>query len=88
MDGTPVQAILTRLTALFQEVFDDDEITLRHATTAQDIEGWDSLMHVTLMVQIEKRFGVRFSSAEVAGLENVGQLIELLQSRLEAVAAG
>jgi acyl carrier protein len=74
-----------RLEALFREVFDDDDITLSMSTTAADIDGWDSLMHVTLMVQVEKRFAVRFASAQIAALENVGQLVDLIDQRLHAV---
>jgi acyl carrier protein len=73
-------SILERLNAVFQDVFDDEDLRISLETTANDIEGWDSLMHVTLMVSIEKAFQVRFSSAEVAGLKNVGELVDLIQS--------
>jgi acyl carrier protein len=70
--------VLTRINEVFQDVFDDDEINVSRATTAEDIEGWDSLMHVTLMVNVEKAFGVRFSSSEVASLKDVGELEDLI----------
>jgi acyl carrier protein len=70
--------VLIRVNQVFQDVFNDDEISVTPATTAQDIEGWDSLMHVSLMVNIEKAFGIRFSSSEVASLKNVGELVHLI----------
>jgi acyl carrier protein len=70
--------ILDRINEVFQEVFDDDEIRITRDTTAQDVEGWDSLMHVTLLVNIERAFGIRFTSSEVASLKNVGELADLI----------
>jgi acyl carrier protein len=72
---------LNRINEVFREVFDDEELEVTRATTALDIEGWDSLMHVTLMVNVEKRFGVRFSGSEVAGLKDVGELSDLIESK-------
>lgn len=69
---------LTRLTAVFHDVFDDDSIVLTRETTAADVEGWDSLMHVTLMMSIESAFKIRFVSSEVTGLKDVGQLADLI----------
>jgi acyl carrier protein len=74
MDNT-----LERLNEVFREVFDNEDLSVTPATTAKDIEGWDSLMHVTLVVNVEKAFGVRFSSSEVASLKNVGELIQLIE---------
>ncbi len=73
MDNT-----LERLNEVFREVFDNEDLSLNSTTTAKDIEGWDSLMHVTLIVNVEKAFGVRFSSSEVASLKNVGELVQLI----------
>lgn len=73
--------VLARLNQVFQDVFDDDELSIRPETTAQDIEGWDSLMHVTLMVNVERAFGIRFTSTEVASLKNVGELVGLIARR-------
>jgi acyl carrier protein len=74
--------VWSRVNQVFQEVFGDDELAVTPETTAQDVEGWDSQMHVTLMVNIEKAFGIRFSSSEVASLKNVGQLVDLIERRL------
>jgi len=73
--------VLNRLNQVFREVFDDEELTVTEKTTAQDVEGWDSLTHVTLLVNVEKVFGVRFSSSEIASLKNVGELIDLIGRR-------
>jgi acyl carrier protein len=70
-----------RLTEIFRDVFDDDELEIARTTSAKDVENWDSLSHVTLIVQIEKAFGVRFTSAEVANLQNVGELIDLIERK-------
>jgi acyl carrier protein len=72
------------LTAVFRQVFDDDELTIGPGTTAKDIESWDSLSNIRLVVAVEKRFGVRFNIGEVAALQNVGQLLQLIKKRLGA----
>jgi acyl carrier protein len=79
-----MDAILERVNEVFQEVFNDDELRVSPVTTARDVQGWDSLMHVTLLVNIEKALGVRFSSAEVASLKNVGELVDLIRSKKKA----
>ena len=82
---TPVAALasptLNRLTEVFHEVFDDDDIELSRETTAADVEDWDSLMHVTLILAAEREFDVRFNSTEVAQLHDVGQLIDLIDAK-------
>lgn len=70
--------IMARLTAVFRDVFDDDELTVFPAMTAKDVDEWDSLMHITLVLAVEKEFGVKLNAAEVGRLENVGQMVELL----------
>jgi acyl carrier protein len=70
-----------RLTRVFREVFDDDEMEISDATTAADVEDWDSFTHVTLVVSCEKEFGVRLSPAEVGRLKNVGQMLDVLVAR-------
>lgn len=72
---------LARLTEVFHDVFDDDDIVLTRDTTAADIEAWDSLMHVTLMLRVEGAFKVRFNAGDVTGLKNVGQLVDLITAR-------
>ena len=70
---------LARLNDIFQDVFDDDELRITRETNAADVPGWDSLTHVTLLLNVEKRFGLRFSSAQVASLNSVGDLVDLIE---------
>jgi acyl carrier protein len=76
-----MNSTLAKLEGLFQEIFDDDDLTITRQSTAKDVDGWDSLMHVTLVVQVEKAFGVKFTSSEVAGLKNVGDLVDLVDRK-------
>jgi acyl carrier protein len=80
-------AILDKLLAVFRDVFEDDELEISATTTADDVDGWDSLMHVSLMINVERAFGVKFSSTQVASLKNVGELIDLVTARLAAKGA-
>jgi acyl carrier protein len=66
------------LTTIFTDVLDDDHIVLEDETTANDIEGWDSLSHIRLIVAIEKKFRIRFSASEVSSLRNVGEMLDLI----------
>lgn len=68
--------ILHRVEEVFRDVLDNDEITLAEATTANDIEEWDSLTHVELVRAVEKAFGVRFTSAEILSWKNVGEMVD------------
>ncbi|MBA1184190.1 acyl carrier protein [Stutzerimonas nitrititolerans] len=74
--------ILDALTQLFHDVFDDDSIELTPETTANDIDGWDSQAHVTLIVAAEQRFGIRFRTAELESLRNVGHFVQLIGAKL------
>ncbi|MFC7738782.1 acyl carrier protein [Roseomonas sp. GCM10028921] len=76
--------VYSNLTSVFQEVFDDDTLQLTPETTADDVEGWDSAAHVSLIVAAEVRFGLRFRTAELESLHNVGEFAQLIQSKLEA----
>lgn len=76
-----------RMTEIFRDLFDDDAIELRRDTTADDIEDWDSVTHVELLVEIERAFGIRFNTGEVAGLENVGEMVDLIEKRVAGAGA-
>jgi acyl carrier protein len=69
------------LQEIFQDVFDDDDLVLEDPMTAADVESWDSLNNVKLMVQAERAFGIKFQTSEVANLTNVGALIALIDSK-------
>ncbi len=77
------KSIKERLNIIFQEVFDEDDLEIHDQMTAEDIEEWDSLMHITLVVAIEKEFEVRLNAAEVGKLENIGEMIKILIERIE-----
>ncbi|MBR3929605.1 MAG: acyl carrier protein [Clostridia bacterium] len=73
--------ILKKLTKVFKEVFDDASLKISEKTTAKDVEGWDSLMHITLIAEVEDAFRVRFSMKEVTGMKNVGEMIDLIEKK-------
>ena len=75
-------AILDRLTEVVRDVLDDPEVVLRRETTAADVEDWDSVTNIQIMVAIEDEFGVRLRTGEIAGLENVGEIVDLLRARI------
>jgi acyl carrier protein len=77
---------MTRLTSVIRQVFDDDGINVRPETTAADIEGWDSINHVNLVLAVEREFKIRLSSSGIAGLKNVGELARLVDARMAARA--
>ena len=79
MDG---REIFARLNKVFQEVFDDPSIRLTPQTTADDIEDWDSLEHINLIVAVERHFGMKFSMGEVTGMKNVGAMADLIAERV------
>jgi acyl carrier protein len=72
--------IMTRLEGVFEEVL-GRPVELRPETTAADVEGWDSVVHVMLILASEREFGVRFESAEIANASNVGEFVELVDSK-------
>ena len=74
--------IIEPLTKIFREVFDDEDITLSREMTADDVDGWDSLSHVNLIVTIETRFYIKFTQKELLTFKNVGDLLDSIQSKL------
>lgn len=79
--------VLGRLTSVFREVFDDDELELKPDMTADDVDGWDSLAHIRLILSVQKAFGVKFSPVEMNRLKNVGDLIALTKEKQALGAA-
>ena len=74
-------AIYAKLTDVFHDVFDDDSIVATPELNADDVDEWDSLAHVRLVLAVEKKFGLKFSAAEVARLKNVGEFAALIQTK-------
>jgi acyl carrier protein len=73
--------IYDRLTDVFEEVFDDDAIEVTPTLSAKDVDGWDSLTHVRLMLTVERAFQIKLTTSEIGHLENVGDLVKLIRSR-------
>ena len=73
--------IYTRLTQVFHDIFDDNTIVLKPEMTAKDVPEWDSFNHINLVVATEARFGIKFQTAEIESLRNVGQFAELIQKK-------
>ena len=73
------EAIFEELTEIFRDIFDDEEIELTDETTSDDIEDWDSLEQINLLVAIEKKFSVKFKLDDVSHLANVGDMVSLVQ---------
>lgn len=76
--------ILKATNEVFHDVFDDDRIVVTETTTADDIEDWDSLEHINLVVAIEQRFNMKFTMGEVTGMKNVGEMVDILLERAKA----
>ena len=75
-------AILENLSPIFRQVFEDDEINLTLETTADDIDAWDSLSHINLVLALEMEFKIRFALGELQTLKNVGNLADLIEKKL------
>jgi acyl carrier protein len=74
--------IYARLEKIFEDIFDEDSITVTSELSAKDVDGWDSLTHIRLILTIEKAFKIKFSTSDVGKLENVGDLVRLIKTRV------
>jgi acyl carrier protein len=74
--------IYTRLAEIFQDVFDEDSIKVTPELSAKEVDGWDSLTHIRLILTVERAFKIKFSTSEIGKLENVGDLVALIQTRV------
>ena len=74
--------IYERLNNVFRDVFDDDEIVVKPETTSADIEDWDSLEHINLVVAVEQEFGIKFNMNEVTTMKNVGDMVNIIKERM------
>lgn len=76
------EAVFEKLDEIFQDVFDDPDICVGETTTAADIEDWDSLEHINLIVAVENAFGIKFGMGEVTHMEDVGEMANLILKKL------
>lgn len=73
--------ILKKVNDIFIDVLDDEEIVIDATTTADDVDEWDSLTHIQLIVAIEKSFGLRFTSQEIQSWKNVGEMLDCIENK-------
>jgi acyl carrier protein len=75
----------SELQEVFRRVFDDDELVITESTSAADVDGWDSMAHINLIIAVEKRFGVKFTGGEIAALgrrgQTVGSMVQILEAK-------
>lgn len=74
------EEVFEKVQEIFRDVFDDEDLCITDETNSDDIEDWDSLEHIALVVSMEKEFGLKFDIKQVNKLENVGQMIDLIVS--------
>lgn len=74
--------ILKRVEEIFRDELEIDDLELSYETTADDVEGWDSLSHVQLVAAMEEAFGIEFSSREILSWDNIGDLIDSIQKKV------
>jgi acyl carrier protein len=75
------EEIYEKLNEVFRDVFDDESITVNDGTTANDIEDWDSLEHINLMVAVEDKFNIKFNMGEVNKFKDVGAMVDVIAQR-------
>ena len=73
--------LLKKVECIFRDILDNDEIELSESTVADDIDEWDSLTHIQLVVAIEKEFGIKFTSREILSWNNVGDMIKTIRNK-------
>ena len=76
------EEVFVKLNEFFRDVFDDESITVTDATTANDIDDWDSLEHINLLAAIEQEFGMKFNMGQVVSMKNVGEMADIIISKI------
>ena len=76
------EEVFATLNEVFQDVFDDESITVNEETTADDIEDWDSLGHIDLIAEVEQEFGMKFTMGQVVTMKNVGEMADIIMSQI------
>ena len=75
--------IMEKVNGIFRDVFDDETLVITDSTNSDDIEDWDSLEHISLIISMEKEFNMKFDIKEVNKLENVGQMVDMIKKKME-----
>lgn len=76
------EEVFATLNEVFQDVFDDESITVNEETTADDIEDWDSLEHINLIAAVEQEFGMKFNMGQVVSMKNVGEMADIIIGKI------
>lgn len=76
------EEVLSQVNEIFKDVLDEDDLNIQFDTTAEDVDEWDSLNHIQLVVAIEKYFSIRFTTTEIQGYQNVGEMCTSIQEKL------
>ena len=82
-----ISTVLSEVTSVFKDVLDNDDIELKYETTANDVEDWDSLSHIQIIVAVEKHFNIRFTSGEIQKFKNVGEMCDAISEKIRNKAA-
>lgn len=77
------EEILKKVTDIFREIFDDETLIISEKTNAEDIEAWDSIENINVIVAMEKEFGIKFQIMEIGKMENVGEMVSLIGKKLQ-----
>ena len=84
--ATLEQSVLAAVTEIFRSVFNDPGLELTSRSTVDDVPGWDSMTHVSLIVETECRFDIHFQAAEIESLHSVGELVRAIEAKRAAAA--
>ncbi len=76
------EEVYERLNEVFRDVFEEDDITVNDATTADDIDGWDSLEHINLINAVEQEFGIKFNMGQIVSMKNVGEMVNVIMEKI------
>ena len=76
------EEIMEKVNEIFRDVFDDESLVITDSTNSDDIEDWDSLEHISLIISMEKEFNMKFDIKEVNKLENVGQMVDMIRDKM------
>lgn len=76
------EKVLEKINDVFKEIFDDETLEVDENTTANDVEGWDSLTHINIIASVEKEFDIDFSTKEVISMKNIGDMVDIILEKV------